>query len=194
MGEKIALVTDSSCDLPTEFIKKHGIHVLPLRMIYGCREYRDLVDINPQEVYDRMPAEVPTTSQPSIGEVRNLLHQLREEGISRVLAIHISSGLSGTFDTVCSISREFKNLDVKVIDSRTLSMGLGFMVREAAHGIAQGLSLSSITDKVRSLHQGTRLYYVLIPGIFTPGGRIGKVASAGWNVEYQTYNIGRRGR
>ena len=179
MSEKIALVTDSSCDLPTEFIQKHGIYVLPLRMVYGCREYRDLVDIDPQEVYDRMPDEVPTTSQPSSGEIRDLLHQLREEGITRVLAIHISSGLSGTFETVCSISREFKNMDVKVIDSRTLSMGLGFMVREAAYGIAQGLSLSSIVEKVRSLHQGMRLHYVLDTlEYLRRGGRIGKVASA----------------
>ena len=94
-----------------------------------------------------------------------------------MLAIHISSRLSGTFETVCSQSG-FK-LDVKVIDSRTLSMGLGFMVREAAYGIAQGLSLSSIVEKVRSLHQGMRLYYVLDTlEYLRRGGRIGKVASA----------------
>ncbi|NLU49620.1 MAG: DegV family protein [Syntrophomonadaceae bacterium] len=179
MEEKIALVTDSSCDLPEQVIKEYGIHVLPLRVIYPSREYRDVCDITPQEVYARMSQEVPTTSQPPAGEIRELLARLKTEGFTKVLAIHISGGLSGTSDLVKSVSREFRNLETRVIDSKSLSMGLGFLVYEAARGVARGLNFQRILENIRAKQKTVRLFYVLETlEYLRRGGRLGLVAAA----------------
>jgi DegV family protein with EDD domain len=180
MEERIALITDSSCDLPPELLAAHGIHLLPLHVIYESGEdYRDILDITPQQVYDRMPGEVPTTSQPSAHEIRELFERLGREGYTSALAIHISSGLSGTFDLVRSIAREFTGLDIRVVDSRSLSMGLGFLVLEAARAIARGLHIGAVLDSVRAKQQSVRLFYVLETlEYLRRGGRIGLVAAA----------------
>ena len=88
--EKIALITDSSCDLPQSMVEKYNINVLPLHVIFKDKEYRDGVDINSQELYEKLPLEIPKTSMPSIGETVELLEKLKNEGYTQALAILIS--------------------------------------------------------------------------------------------------------
>ena len=75
MSEKIALICDSMSDLPENFAKEHGIKVLPARLIYPHREYLDGIEIQPEEVYSRMPQEVPTTSMPSLLDIRSAFEE-----------------------------------------------------------------------------------------------------------------------
>jgi DegV family protein with EDD domain len=125
LSEKIAVLTDSACDLPQELIKKLGISILPLKIIYPGEEYSDRVDIEPSDVYDRMPEEIPTTSMPCVQDVRDAIEKIKSEGFTHLLSVHISSGLSGTYQAVQMVAREFDNMVIKVIDSKTLSFGLG---------------------------------------------------------------------
>ena len=83
--EKIALITDSICDLSKEIIKKYDIKVLPLKIIYKNREYIDGVDISAEDVYAKLKIEIPTTSMPSVGEVEALYEKLVAEGYTYCL-------------------------------------------------------------------------------------------------------------
>lgn len=178
MREKIALLTDSSCDLPPTLVQEHGIRILPLKVIYPGSEYSDRIDIQPDEVYMRMPEEIPTTSMPSLQEIRNVIENIRQEGFTHLLAVHISSGLSGTYDAVKLVTRDIDDLVIKVIDSRTLSMGTGWMVLEAARNIASGMTFEKIVDNTNNVRAKMQLYYVLETlEYLRKGGRIGLVAS-----------------
>lgn len=175
---KIALITDSSCDLPLDILNKYSILTLPLRVIYGDKEYRDNIDITPEEIYSRMPDEIPKTSMASISDAIEILEKLRKEGIKNILSINISSGLSGTFDMIKMVSKDFPDLNIVAIDSKTLSIGLGFMVYEAAKMISLGLKIEEIKEKVLSLRERIKIFYCLpILEYLKKGGRINTVAA-----------------
>ncbi|HEX3010659.1 MAG TPA: DegV family protein [Syntrophomonadaceae bacterium] len=178
MVEKIALLTDSACDIPQELIKKLNIKILPLKIIYPGREYSDRVDIEPQDVYDKMPDEIPKTSMPCLGEIKNAIEKIKNEGFTHLLAIHLSSGLSGTFQAVQMAARDIDNMIVTVFDSKTLSIAEGWMVLEAARNIAQGLSFDKVVEQLNKLKPKIQVYYVLETLEYLRlGGRIGKVAA-----------------
>lgn len=88
--EKIALVTDSTSDLNHEQIEKNNVHVLPLRIIYKDREYIDRVNITPDEVYENLKVEVPSTSLPSSEDINRLFEKLSKEGYTHAIAVTIS--------------------------------------------------------------------------------------------------------
>ena len=174
---KIAIVTDSTCDLDPEMIKEFGIEVLPLHVVYKEREYLDRVNISPDEVYDNMNIEVPTTSLPSPSEVSNLFNRLREAKVTHVLSMHISSGLSGTYETVCQVAREYKDMVIEVLDSKALSMGLGFPVLEAARQLRNSTDFPGVINVAKIVSQHTKLYFVLSTLEYLKrGGRIGYVS------------------
>jgi len=176
--KKIALLTDSSCDLPKNLIEKFGVNIIPLHIIYKATEYRDGIDITPEEIYERMPAEIPTTSMPSVGETWDLILKLKEEGYTHILAILISSGLSGTFSMVESMKEKIKELgiSVTVIDSKALSMGLGFLVIKAGKLIQDKVPMQDIINKVKTLQKEIKVFFVLKTlEYLKKGGRIGLV-------------------
>ena len=176
MNEKIALLTDSACDLPPEVIKEYSIHVLPLKIIYGTEEYTDRVDIQPEEVYEAMPARIPTTAMPGLGDIRELIERIKSQGFNKVMAIHLSAGLSGTHDAVKMIAREIKDLHIEVFDSKVLGMALGFQVWEAAKDISKGLDFARVLENVKRFRPKIRIYYVLETlEYLRRGGRIGRV-------------------
>lgn len=175
---KIALITDSSCDLPIDIINKYSIFTLPLRVIYPDKEYRDNIDITPEEIYSRMPDEIPKTSMASASDAIGIFQKLRKEGVKNILSINISSGLSGTLDMVKMVSKDFPDLNVVAIDSKTLSIGLGLMVYEAAKMISQGLKIEEIKESILSIRDKIKIFYCLpILEYLKKGGRINTVAA-----------------
>lgn len=175
----IAIVTDSSCDLPDEIIKEYDINILPLRIIYSDREYRDRLEISPQEVYDNFHNEIPTTSMPSMEDAMILFQQLKDRGYKKILSIHLSNGLSGTYSMVNLVSKSFPDLDFTIIDSNALSMGLGFLVSEAAKMLREKLHIDEIKDRLGKLPEKIKLYYcVSTLEYLRKGGRIGLVSAA----------------
>lgn len=174
---KIAIVTDSTSDLDPKMIEEFGIEVLPLHIVYHDREYLDRVNINPDEVYDNMDIEVPTTSLPSPAEISNLFGRLRDEHVTHVLAIHISSGLSGTYETVCQVAQDYKEMVIEVLDSKSLSMGLGFPVLEAARQLRHSKDFQNVIKTAKDVSQQTRIFFVLSTLEYLKrGGRIGYVS------------------
>ncbi|AFQ44470.1 DegV family protein [Desulfosporosinus meridiei] len=174
---KIAIVTDSTSDLNNDMTEELGIEILPLHVVYKDREYLDGLNISPNEVYDNMDVEVPTTSLPSPAEISNLFSRLRDENYTHVLSMHISSGLSGTYETVSQVAREFKEMKIEVMDSKALSMGLGFPVLEAARKLQTSTDFQEIVKIAQSVSGKTKLYFVLSTLEYLKrGGRIGYVS------------------
>lgn len=174
---KIAIVTDSTSDLAPEMIKEFGIEIIPLHVVYKDREYLDGVNIRPDEVYKNMEIEVPTTSLPSPSEIANLFNRLRDAHVTHVLSMHISSGLSGTYETVCQVAQEYKEMVIEVLDSKALSMGLGFPVLEAAHKLRDSTDFQGVINVAKTVAQHTKLFFVLSTLEYLKrGGRIGYVS------------------
>lgn len=175
---KVAIVTDSTCDISKEEFKKYGINLLPLKVVYNDRQYMDRVEIEPQEVYDSMKNETPKTSMPSPGEAVNLFEKLAKEGFTDVIAIHISSGLSGTYQMVKTVARQMKNIiNIEVIDSKALSLGLGFLVLEARRQIEEGIDFEEVVKRLRGLQKKVKVFFVVKTlEYLRKGGRIGYVA------------------
>lgn len=177
MKEKIAIMTDSTSDIPREILEQYDIKVVPLRIIYSDGEYRDQVDITSKEIYERLPEEVPSTSLPAPGDVLQLFEQIKQEGFTHVLAIHLSSGLSGTGQLIANLAEQVEDLAVKVVDSKSISLGLGCTVIEAAHRLRENVSFEALCTHVQETLGRVRVYFVLETlEYLKKGGRIGKVA------------------
>ncbi len=178
MEEKIAIVTDSTSDLSKEDLKKYDIESVPLKVIYSDRQYHDRVDITPDEVYNHLEEEIPTTSMPSPQEIEDVYLKLKEEGYTHIISIHISSGLSATYSNCRMVADQIEGIKVKVIDSKMLSMGLGRLVLYAKEIVDKAEdSFEEIIAKVEAKKEKIELFFVVETlKYLKKGGRIGKVS------------------
>ena len=123
--DKTAVLTDSGCDVPQNFREKYNIWMLPLRVMYPEKDYADGVDIDPVMVYRRFPDEYPSTSTPSLAEVQDIFDEIRDAGYEKIIAITISSGLSGTSNTIRLAAEQQDELEIYVFDTKNISVASG---------------------------------------------------------------------
>jgi DegV family protein with EDD domain len=133
----IAVVTDSTSDIPSELAHSYQIRVVPNTIVIEGKSLVDGVDITRQEFYNRLPLmkSPPTTAATSSGAYQEVYESLFAEGYSEILSIHASSLLSAIYNAARIASESFDN-KVRVIDSQQVSMGLGFQVLQAAEAVA----------------------------------------------------------
>jgi DegV family protein with EDD domain len=175
--EAYAIITDSSCDIPKEYIEQHHIFVLPLQINMPEGHYLDGVDITPEEVYSRMPKVVPSTSQPSPGDIKQLFEQIKKEGYKEAIAVCMSSSLSGTFDVITMCAKEDHTLKVHLFDSHRLSMALGMLVMQAVEMNENGCSAEEILNSLNNSWKKTNDFFCMPTlSYLMKGGRIGLVA------------------
>ena len=182
--QKIALLTDSCADLSPRMIEENHIFVVPLRILCQDGEYRDGVDIHGADIYARLRAgELPQTSLPAAEDVGQAFRQIVEEGYDGVIAVMLSSGLSGTYNLVRLLAEECRGkLPVRVFDSLSGSLGQGLTVLQAAEDIRNGMGWEELTERrIPSLIANTFPFFsVDTLEYLMKGGRIGKVtATAG---------------
>ena len=181
--KKVAVITDSTCCLPTELLKKYDISVVPIYIVYKGKSLRDGVDISPGEVYKimRRKKDLPTTSTPSAGDFLDAYREASQKAES-VLCITLTSLQSRVFEAAIVAKEQAKevmpNTAVEVIDSRAVAGALGFIVLEAARAASQGAELPKVADvarnmigKVDHLAMVDTLYYL------ARTGRIAKAAA-----------------
>ncbi|MGM0498982.1 MAG: DegV family protein [Bacillota bacterium] len=178
MKEKIAVVTDSTSDLTKEQLEQYGITSIPLKVIYSDSQFHDRVDITPAEVYESFEREIPTTSMPSPQEIMDVYNELKEEGYTHIISIHISSGLSATYSNCMMVADQIEGIEVEVIDSKMLSKGLGRLVLYADDLIKdEDLSFNEIIEKVEAKKDKIEVFFVVETlKYLKKGGRIGKVS------------------
>ncbi len=177
MNEKIAILTDSGSDVPVEIVKEMGIFVLPLQVNYKARSYSDGVDIDAQTIYDQLTTEVPTTSLPTGQAVASTMESIVNQGYTHILAVVLSSGLSGTCNMIRLMAEESK-LPMKVIDTKNIGIGSGLSVIKAAQWADDGFTFIDLIDKVEAIIEKTKVFFVLSTlEYLKKGGRIGKVSA-----------------
>lgn len=171
----VQVVTDSGSDLPPDLAARHGISVVPLHVSMGGKEYRDGVELQPDRFYELMKQypDLPQTSTPSPQEMAEAYRRAGQEGA--VLGLHLSSALSGTYQTAVIASRGMEQ--VSVIDSLNGSSGQALLALEAAEKARVGASLSELSAWVRLLVRRVRTL-ALVDRLenAVKGGRISRVA------------------
>lgn len=182
--QKIALLTDSCADLSPRLAEENRIYRVPLRILCADGEYSDGVDIFAGDIYKRLRAgELPQTSLPAGEDIERTLRQIVMDGYDGVIAIMLSSGLSGTYNLVRLIGEECRGmLPVKVYDSLSGSLGMGMTLLQLAEDIRNGMEWEELTERrVPRLLAGSRPFFsVDTLEYLQKGGRIGKVtATAG---------------
>ena len=179
-AEKIALFTDSTADLSPALVGDKPIYVVPLKIVCTDGEYSDGVDIFAPDVYDRLHrGELPRTSLPDGGSISDALDRIKADGYEKVLAVMLSSGLSGTYNMVRLQAETRLDLEIAVFDSKSGSLGMGIMVLQLWEDIQAGASWDWLVEKrLPSLIANTFPFFsVDTLEYLSKGGRIGKVAA-----------------
>ena len=181
---KVVIVTDSTCDLTDEQLKEFGIRWVPLRIVCQNAEYRDRVELHHDDIYAILATELPKTSLPLPEDVIALYDELAADGVTDVVHLSISSGLSGTFNMVRMIAEDYQGrMDVRVVDSKTLSSGLGMMVLAAAHAMREGATPEEIVEAAMAVRRSQLSVFVIRTLEFLrKGGRIGLVEGVMGNL------------
>ena len=171
---KYKIVTDSTSDLPQSFLQQHDVHVIPLNITIDQTSYTDQLDITSDEFLKRLEAGADTkTSQPAIGQFIDTYDNLGADG-SKIISIHMTSKLSGTYQTAVQASH-MSDSDVTVVDSQSISFGLGYQIKHLIEWTRQGLTVDEILKKIRHLQDNTKLFVVIGQlSQLIKGGRISK--------------------
>jgi DegV family protein with EDD domain len=171
---KVALVTDSTADLPEPLRTRLGIRMVPLYVHLGSGVYRDWTEITPTEIFEKVRQGVafPTTSQPSPKDFEEVYRQALAEA-DHVLSIHISSKLSGTLQSAELAAQAFPGR-VSLFDSQAASLGIGMMVLRAHELLQEGKALEEVLAELNRIRQDHFVRFsVATLEFLRRGGRIG---------------------
>ena len=159
---KIALVTDSACDIPYEMARNHQINVVPNILVIEGKSVEDDEKFSRQKFYEELPDMVtfPTTSTASAGRYQAVYQNLLDSGFEQIVSIHVSHHLSGIFNAASTAAQSFAG-QVHVVDSLQVTLGLGFQVLEAAEAITDGASLDSVLALLNQIQGRVRLIAML---------------------------------
>lgn len=180
---KTVILIDSGCDVSHEIVQRFHMKVMPLHIIYPERDYIDGVDILPEAIYQRFPGEIPATSTPSPQDVKDMVEEIKAEGYTHVLAFCISSGLSGTYNTVASVLGDEKDLTSFVLDTRNISFGAGILAVWAGMQLEEGKSFDELKEMLPGKVKDSKVFYYMDTLTYLRrGGRIGLVTSAAGSI------------
>ena len=178
-ASRIAIVTDSTADLPAPLTTARSVTVVPLTLNFDGKSLLDGVDITPAEFYRRLPnaATHPTTSQPSPGRFAEAYAALLADH-EAIVSIHISEKLSGTYASARQAADMIDPARIRVIDSELVSMSLGLVTLVAAAMAASGADVEAIEAKVLEMRSQVQTYFsVATLEFLRRGGRIGRASA-----------------
>ncbi len=176
--KKFAVLSDSGCNIPPEFSKAHGIYILPLKLDFGGKTYRDGVNVTPEQVYDIMPKELPKTSLPTGAEITAMFDQIRADGYTELLCVTLSCQLSGTHNILRLMAEEYEGLTIRLVDTKNIGIGAGFISMYAQSLAEAGATLEAAYQKVAARIYESRVFFCVDTlEYLRKGGRIGGVAS-----------------
>jgi DegV family protein with EDD domain len=169
-------MTDSSCDLPQELATLHKIEIVPLSIRFGDHEFADRTELTHVQFWDRLKSspDLPETSAPSAGRFRDAYASLEASGATGIVAVCLSSELSGTYQAAVIAAEQSPSIPIKVVDSRNVSMALGFQVLEAARSASRGDNLEEVAAAAVAARDRTNFIATLDTlDYLQRGGRIG---------------------
>jgi DegV family protein with EDD domain len=180
-SHKIVVVTDSSAYIPEQALGGLSVPVIPVWLIWGDERFRDGVDIDPPTFYRRLQESTafPTTSQPSAGEFEEFFRQVGVDA-DAIVGVFITSKLSGTVASAHTARAQLPELDIRIVDSLSVSMGLGFVTLAAARAAAAGKSLDEVITAAEEVRDRMNLLFVVDTLEYLHRG--GRIGGAKWLV------------
>jgi DegV family protein with EDD domain len=175
-SRRVAIVTDSTANLPEDYVREHNVAVVPLSVIWDGQTYRDGIDMSPEAFYERLATSrtLPTTSQPSAGAFKEVFEEVGNSASRDIVAVHISESLSGTIPSARAAIEMLPDLNIQIVDSRSASMGLGFCAMAAVRAAEAGASMPEVVAAAQALVP--KMNILLTPATLEflyRGGRIG---------------------
>ncbi|MCG9479315.1 MAG: DegV family protein [Actinomycetia bacterium] len=176
---KIAIVTDSTSDIPIDLVKKYEITVVPLSVVFSSEEtYVDNgEDITIKQFYEKLKTvkKLPTSAQPTPNDFLETYKNLLNEGYETIISIHISQKMSGTLASALAAKKQLPDQDIEVIDSYNVHMPCGIIAVKAAQMAQQDKSKEEIMDVIYDIRKKVRTLFVpKTLEYLQKGGRIGK--------------------
>ncbi|WLR50605.1 DegV family protein [Bacillus tianshenii] len=158
---RTAVVTDSTAYLPKEIQDKYDIHICPLNVIFGQESYQEEVELTADEFYRKIKEvdELPKTSQPAFGLITETFEKLSAD-YDAVISVHLSSGISGTYQSAMSAGEMVEDLDVHVFDSEVSCMIQGFYAIEAAKMATEGKHPEQIMARLQEMRTNMQAYFM----------------------------------
>jgi DegV family protein with EDD domain len=173
----IRIVTDSACDLPEGVVAEHGVQIVPLSIRFGEQEFIDREQLSTSEFWARCAQQdtLPETAAPAPGQFETVYRELAADGATGIVVVSLSGALSATMQSAELAARSVADVvPVRVVDSRTVSLGLGTIVLASARAAAQGGSLDEVEAVARDRAERTRVFGALDTlENLKKGGRIG---------------------
>jgi DegV family protein with EDD domain len=177
----VRIVTDSSCDLPVEVAEEFGIEIVPLSIRFGEEEFIDREELTTAEFWTRCvgSSTLPETAAPAPGQFETVYRRLVDEGATGVVVVSLSSALSATMQSAELAARsvaadESVDVDIRVVDSRTLTIGLGTIAIACSRSAIDGATVDEVEAQARALAERTRVFGALDTlDNLKKGGRIG---------------------
>jgi DegV family protein with EDD domain len=159
----IAILTDSTANLPAEWVEQYAIRVIPLKIHWGNETYLDGIDLTPDEFYMRLSnsKHLPTTSQPSIQDFLMAFENMADEGAAGIIVPLISSGISGTVDSAQAAARLFTRVPVEVIDTQITSIGQVMIILASARAAEQGASLQEVRQAADEVVKRLKVFFAV---------------------------------
>jgi DegV family protein with EDD domain len=180
----VAVVTDSTADLHT-LATDYEIEVVPLTIAFGNEQFRDGIDLSMDEFYSRLQRDqhTPVTAQPPPSAFTAVYKRLLAGGASGIISLHLSSALSGTYNSASLAAKEVDPERIAVVDTRSVSLGVGLLAIAAAENARRGGDLAAIVERARADASKVELY-ATIPTLtyIARGGRIGPLRSMLGNI------------
>ncbi|MGC9357898.1 MAG: DegV family protein [Anaerolineae bacterium] len=178
--KKLVVATDSTSNLPPEIVSEYNLPVIPLKVHWGEETYIDGVTLDPGTFYRwlREREDFPTTSQPSAGEFIEFFKAISEEhDTDTIVCVVISSDLSGTYLSANQAKAALPDLNIELVDSRSVSVGLGFQALAAAEAAREGATLEEVLAQIHRVRaRSSVLFTVDTLEYLHRGGRIGGAA------------------
>lgn len=161
MTKKIAWITDTAAQLDASFIQKHHVHVLPLSVVFEEGAFREDVDLTQDEFYNKLNATKisPKTSQPAIGDMMALYERLQQQGYEAAIALHVSSGMSGTIETARSAAK-MSDFKVYPIDSKIGSYPMIKMIEAGNKLIEEGHDIEDVVTSIEKMTENSQLAFI----------------------------------
>lgn len=159
---KIAVMTDSTAYIPEKIREELNIHMVPLSVVFDDTSYREEIDITTEDFYEKLKnyKELPTTSQPSIGNITEKLEQLAQD-YDAVISVHLSSGISGTYQAVLSAGEMVEGIDLYAYDSEASCVIQAFYVYEAVQLSKENKTPEEIIARLDEMKQSMRAYFMV---------------------------------
>ncbi|MBM7551440.1 DegV family protein [Thalassobacillus pellis] len=159
---KTAVLTDSTAYIPSYMREQNNIHMVPLNVIFQNEAYREEIDIQAEDFYDMLHTqdELPKTSQPSTGLVTEKIEELARD-FDAVVAIHLSSGISGTYQGTITAGNMVDDVEVHVFDSESSCFVQGFYVLEAAEMANNGATPQQILARLEEMKKSINAYFMV---------------------------------